>query len=58
MRQREAHEENHACVYREDRAGHFLSMDEAHRVAQGRGYREGSYDVLAVDVDVHKLIRQ
>lgn len=42
----------------EDQAGHFLSMEEAHRVAQGRGYREGSYDVLAVDVDVHKLIRQ
>ncbi|MGE5622474.1 MAG: hypothetical protein ACM3WS_04895 [Bacillota bacterium] len=42
----------------EDQAGHFLSMDEAHRIAQGRGYREGTYEVLAVEVDERRLIRQ
>lgn len=41
----------------EDQAGHFLSIDEAHRLAQERGYREGSYEVLAVEVDDRNLIR-
>lgn len=42
----------------EDQAGHYLSMDEAQRTAQARGYREGTYEVLAVEVDEKKLIRQ
>ena len=41
----------------EEQAGHFPSMDEAHRVAQERGYREGTYAVLAVEVDQRRPAR-
>lgn len=41
-----------------DRAGHFLSGDEANDTAQALGYGIGSFQVIPVDVDENRLIRQ
>jgi hypothetical protein len=42
---------------REDQAGHYLSTGEANDAAERLGYKEGTFRVIAVDVDDAKLIR-
>lgn len=43
---------------REDQAGHYLSTGEAAGTAERLGYKEGSFRVIAVEVEDAKLIRQ
>ncbi len=39
-------------------AGHFMSTDEARETAELRGYYDGNFDVLRVEVDEQRLNRQ
>lgn len=41
-----------------DQAGHFLSTDEAREIAEMRGYYDGKFDVLRVEVDEGRLNHQ
>lgn len=41
----------------ESQAGHFLSTDEACEVASSRGYYDGHFQVLRVEVDESRLNR-
>lgn len=36
-------------------AGHFLSTDEACEIASLRGYYDGEFDVLRVEIDEERL---
>jgi hypothetical protein len=40
-----------------DQAGHFLSTEEACRIASERGYYDGQFDVLRVEVGEQRLNR-
>lgn len=42
----------------EAQAGHFLSISEAREFAGTRGYYDGGFEVLAVEVDEARLNRQ
>lgn len=42
----------------ESQAGHFLSAGEAREVAESRGYYNGGFDVLPVEIDEAKMNRQ
>jgi len=39
-------------------AGHFLSTEEAREVAESRGYYNGGFNIIRVEVDQDKLNRQ
>lgn len=39
-------------------AGYYHSTDEARLVAEGRGYYDGGYEILRVEVDERKLKEQ
>lgn len=39
-------------------AGHFLSTEEAREMAESRGYYNGGFDILRVDVDEARMNRQ
>lgn len=39
-------------------AGHFLSTEEACEVAESRGYYDGRFNVLRVEVDESRLNRK
>jgi hypothetical protein len=39
-------------------AGHFLSTEEARALAESRGYYDGGFEVLRVDVEEARLNRQ
>lgn len=41
----------------QSQAGHFMSVDEACQVAEERGYYDGNFDVLRVEVDENRLNR-
>jgi hypothetical protein len=40
-----------------DQAGHFLSTDEACEIAAARGYYDGHFNVLRVEIDEARLNR-
>jgi hypothetical protein len=42
----------------ETQAGHFMSTDEARETAEVRGYYDGGFEILRVDVDERRLNRQ
>lgn len=39
-------------------AGHFLSAGEARELAESRGYYDGGFDVLRIDIEEDKMNRQ
>lgn len=39
-------------------AGHFLSADEARELAESRGYYDGRFEVLRVEVEAAQMNRQ
>ncbi len=39
-------------------AGHFLSTDEAREMAESRGYYDGGFDIIRVEVEQEKMNRQ
>lgn len=39
-------------------AGHYMSADEARQTAESRGYYDGGFDIIRVEVDPAKLNRQ
>ena len=43
---------------KQEEAGYFLTREEAVSTAQGLGYSYGSYELISVDVEKNKLIRQ
>lgn len=42
----------------QSQAGHFLSTKEARETAESRGYYDGGFDIIRVEVDSAKLNRQ
>lgn len=42
----------------ESQAGHFLSTEEAREMAESRGYYDGGFDILRVEVDDAKMNTQ
>lgn len=42
----------------ESQAGHFMSAAEARELAESRGYYDGGFDVLRVEVEESKLNTQ
>lgn len=42
----------------ESQAGHFLSTREAREIAESRGYYDGGFDIIRVEIDQSKLNRQ
>jgi hypothetical protein len=38
-------------------AGHYLSTEEARETAESRGYYDGGFDIIRVEVDRSKLNR-
>lgn len=42
----------------ESQAGHFLSTEEAREMAESRGYYDGGFDILRVEVDEAKMNTQ
>jgi hypothetical protein len=41
-----------------EQAGHYLSTDEARQTAEERGYYDGGFEIVRVEIDEHKLNRQ
>lgn len=39
-------------------AGHFLSTREAREIAESRGYYDGGFDIIRIEIDQSKLNRQ
>ncbi|HYD95553.1 MAG TPA: hypothetical protein VEC01_09540 [Noviherbaspirillum sp.] len=39
-------------------AGHFLSIEEAREIAESRGYYNGGFNIIRVDVEQDQLNRQ
>lgn len=39
-------------------AGHFLTADEARELAESRGYYDGGFEILRIEVEKEQLNRQ